>query len=123
MLFRSDPVIYGDAGCVKGDRVIADSGLVGVTSELFATGASPALADRYFPRGITDGFGLEILDFVTATTAGTGMEASGAEGVTDLAMAYAVLESSLAGVPVRVQDVLDGAVAGYQAEIDDHYHL
>jgi hypothetical protein len=51
------------------------------------------------------------------------MEASATEGVMDLAMAYAILESSFAAAPVRVADVLSGAVNGYQAEIDAHFKL
>jgi hypothetical protein len=78
---------------------------------------------RYFPHDVHDSFGLELLDFVTAITTGTNMEASATEGVMDLAMAYAILESSFAAAPVRVADVLSGAVDGYQAEIDAHFQL
>jgi len=51
------------------------------------------------------------------------MEASGEEGVADLASAFSVLESAAANRPVAVDDVLTGAVADYQAEIDEYYRL
>jgi hypothetical protein len=51
------------------------------------------------------------------------METSASEGVLDLAMAYAILESSLAAAPVRVADVLSGAVDRYQSEIDAYFKL
>jgi predicted dehydrogenase len=120
---EASPIIYGTAGCIKGDRVIADRGLLGAAGDLFASEASADVKQRYFPRGLQDAFGLELLDFVTAINDGSAMEASAAEGVSDLAMAYAVLESSVAGVPVRVQDVADGAIRRYQAAIDEHYGL
>ena len=69
-----------------------------------------------------DPFALELLDFTPQLRRGQ-METSADEGVLDLAMAYSVLESSFAGNPVRVDDVLRGSVAGYQAEIDDYYKV
>jgi predicted dehydrogenase len=120
---EASPIIYGTSGCIKGESVIDDRGLVGQAEDLLAHSAPPALKEQYFPHGIHDAFGLELLDFVGAIASGTGMEASAAEGVVDLAMAYAMLESSHAGASVRVDDVLSGAVDGYQAEIDTYYHL
>jgi predicted dehydrogenase len=83
--------------------------------------ADPALLDRYFPRGVTDSFALELLDFVTAITTGAPVQTSADEGTRDLATAYAILESSAAGAPVQVEQVLDGSVSAYQDEIDRHY--
>ena len=51
------------------------------------------------------------------------MEASGEEGLLDLATSYALLESATANRPVQVADVLNGTVAGYQEEIDAHHSL
>jgi predicted dehydrogenase len=120
---EASPIIYGTAGCIKGDAVISDAGPLGSAEELFATMASGDVKARFFPGGLEDAFGLEILDFLTAIKTGTEMEASATEGVLDLAMAYAVLESSAAETPVRVQDVLSGDVAAYQADIDAYYDL
>jgi hypothetical protein len=43
--------------------------------------------------------------------------------LTDLATAYAVIESSVAGRPLTVDEVADGTVSTYQDEIDAHYGL
>ena len=64
-----------------------------------------------------------MLDFLNAIATGRPMEASGDEGVLDLAAAFTVLESATANRPVKVNDVLTGTVADYQAEIDEFYRL
>ncbi|MEZ4714541.1 MAG: hypothetical protein R2851_00370 [Caldilineaceae bacterium] len=51
----------------------------------------------------------------------TDPETSGREGLYDLACAFAMLESSQAGRRVTLEEVLDGRVDRYQAEIDAHY--
>jgi 1,5-anhydro-D-fructose reductase (1,5-anhydro-D-mannitol-forming) len=118
----ASPVIYGTGGCIKGDAVINDEGRLGTTSELLARAPGEVL-ERFFPAGVRDSFALELLDFTRACLTGSEMEASADEGVLDLAMAYAVLESSQRDGPVRVDDVMSGVVDGYQAEINAHYHL
>ncbi len=117
------PIVYGTGGCVKGDTLVDADGVRTKATDLLAQHAPDEVKERYFPHGVRDSFGLELLDFVTAITTGTEMEACASEGVLDLAMAYAILESSLAGAPVRVADVLSGVVDGYQAEIDAHFKL
>jgi 1,5-anhydro-D-fructose reductase (1,5-anhydro-D-mannitol-forming) len=117
------PVIYGATGCIKGDTVIGADGTRTPATELLARHGPDELKGRYFPHGVRDSFGLELLDFARAITTGTKMEADATEGVLDLAMAYAILESSFAASPVRVADVLTGAVDAYQAEIDAHFKL
>jgi 1,5-anhydro-D-fructose reductase (1,5-anhydro-D-mannitol-forming) len=120
---EASPIIYGTGGCIKGEAVIADDGPVGQAEDLLGAGAPEDLLEQWFPSGLRDPFGLELLAFARAIEHGGPMETSAAEGVLDLAMAYALLESSQAGAPVRVDDVLSGAVDGYQAEIDAYYHL
>ncbi len=117
------PIVYGAGGCVKGDTLVGPDGVRTKAADLLARHAPDEVKESYFPRGVRDSFGLELLDFVTAITEGAQMEACAAEGVLDLAMAYAILESSFAAAPVRVADVLSGAVHGYQAEIDAHFRL
>ena len=119
----ADPAIYGSRGCLKGGEVVLDSGFRGRASELFVRGAPPDLRRGYFPGGISDPFALEMLDFLTAITAKRSMEASATEGVLDLATAFTVLESATANQPVSVSNVLDGSVARYQEEINDHYGI
>ncbi len=119
----SNPVIYGSRGCVKGNDVFNDDGFVGTSSALMAEQASPEVLAQLFPGGMSDPFALELFDFARACLTGKEMEASAAEGVLDLAMAFSVLESSRLGTPVNVGDVLSGAVEDYQAEINAHYQL
>ena len=81
---------------------------------------------RRFPFGLEDdpyGMALEQLDFFQATDEGRQTEVSGEEGLRDLAIAYAVIESSVAGRPVTVDEVERGAVDAYQQEIDEFYGL
>ena len=117
------PILYGTRGVLKGDEVVFDGGERASVARLFEEQASPALKERFFPGGVRDAFGLETRDFVEAIREGREMESSGESGLRDMSVAYAVLESASAGRPVRPDDVLEGKVAGYQAEIDEHYGL
>jgi 1,5-anhydro-D-fructose reductase (1,5-anhydro-D-mannitol-forming) len=63
------------------------------------------------------------LDFLGAIARGGDPEASGKEGLFDLAAAFAICESNALGRPVRLDEVLDGSVSAYQADIDRHYCL
>ncbi len=119
----ADPVIYGDAGCLKGDAIVREDGFRGNSIDLYTRQAAPELRRSQFPGGIHDAFALEMLDFLQTIANGGAMEASGDEGLLDLASAFSVLESAALNQPVKVNDVLTGAVAGYQAEIDGFYRL
>jgi predicted dehydrogenase len=115
--------IYGSAGSLQGDEVTLDTGLRGTTTDLYTRGASADIRQAQFPAGIRDAFALEMLDFLNSIASGRPMEASGDEGVVDLATAFAVLESATVNRPVTIDDVLTGTVDAYQAEIDAHYGL
>lgn len=119
----ANPVIYGSAGCVKGEEVYGGNGSLGRASELMYEQAPATLRDRLFPAGVRDPFALELLDFVRAITDSTVMETSAAEGLADLATSFAILESALARQPVRVDAVTSGAIDRYQADINEHYSL
>jgi len=121
--FGKGATIYGTRGSLQGDEVTLDSGLRGTTVDLYAKGTGPEERQARFPAGIHDPFALEMLDFIHAIATSTPMEASGEEGVLDLATAYAVLESAALNRPVTVDEVLAGTVDAYQAEIDAHYGL
>ena len=90
---------------------------------LFEKQVDAATRAAFFPHGITDAFALSFADFLGAIDAGRDPEASGAEGLLDLSAAFAICESSALGRSVTVDEVLDGRVAGYQADIDRHYGL
>jgi hypothetical protein len=90
---------------------------------LFAERAPSALKERYFPFGLTDTFALGAYDFLRAIETGGQMEASGEEGLRDVATAFALIESSASRCLVQVEDVYTGKVAAEQAAINAHYGL
>lgn len=114
-------MVYGSKGCLREGRVILDSGMSDRVVELFESKASHVLLKKHFPAGIRDVFALEKLDFLTAIEEDRVPEMDGSQGLRDLAVAYAVLESSAAGAAVKVKDVEEGAVEEYQKEINEHY--
>jgi predicted dehydrogenase len=117
------PVIYGSKGCIKGSTVILDGGQRASAVDLFNEQAPAELKEQWFPRGIKDGFGLEDLDFIRSVETGRPTETNGEEALRDLSCSYAVLESAVSNRPVKVADVLSGAMNVYQREIDQHYGL
>jgi hypothetical protein len=66
---------------------------------------------------------LETLDFLYAIMERRDMETNGLEGIRDLAASYAMIESSLAKTPVKVDDVESGKIKNYEAEINRYYNL
>jgi 1,5-anhydro-D-fructose reductase (1,5-anhydro-D-mannitol-forming) len=114
-------VIFGTRGCLQGDRLILDDGSAYLATELFNTQADAQTRDAFFPHGLEDAFALAFLDFLVAIANGRDPEASGKEGLLDLAAAFAMCESSTLGRAVTVEEVLDGSLAVYQADIDRHY--
>jgi predicted dehydrogenase len=116
-------VIYGTRGCLKGGNLVGDDGSVRSAAALFDAHADARTVEHFFPYGLRDTFALGSLDFLQAIAGQRDPEASGREGLLDLAAAYAICESSVLARPVAVSDVLEGRVAGYQAEIDQHYGL
>jgi len=120
---KDGPAIYGTKGCLKGGELILDGGERAPSRDLFDEQAPAELKERWFPRGVQDGFALELLDFLRSVETGKPMETDGLEGLRDLACSYAVLESATLNRPVKVGDVLAGQVREYQREIDEHYGL
>jgi predicted dehydrogenase len=116
-------ILYGSKGCLKGDKLVLDSGETLSVKALFAEKASAEVKERYFPFGLRDTFALGALDFLRGIQQGRDPETSGAEGVRDLAASYAICEASAIGGPVKVDDVLSGKVDVYQREINQHYGL
>jgi len=116
-------VIYGSRGCLKGDTLILDDGSTHSAAELFLTRADARTREAFFPYGLQDAFALAFVDFLGAIADGRDPEASGNEGLLDLSAAFAICESAELGRPVSVDEVLDGRVAVYQADIDRHYGL
>ena len=118
-------IIWGSKGSLSGRNLTLDGGEKLDVVELYRQRA-PEERAAYFPFGLDEdpyGMGLEQLDFFRAIQERRQTEVSGEEGLRDLAIAYAVIESSVAGRPVTVDEVERGDVAAYQEEIDRHYGL
>jgi len=60
----------------------------------------------------------EYLDMVHAAESGMQPEVGSREGMCALALAYALLESGMSGLPVTVDDVVEGRSSAFQDEID-----
>jgi len=83
----------------------------------------PEGRERVFPLGLTDGFALEVYDFLTAIRDRRPPEVDGETGMKAKAIAQALYESSLRGEVVRVADVLSGKIDDYQRPIDESLGL
>jgi predicted dehydrogenase len=83
----------------------------------------PAGRQREFPHGITDGYTLEIYDFLTAVRDGRPPEIDGEQGMRAKAIALTIYESATTGQAVRVADVLAGRAREYQRPIDARWGL
>lgn len=119
--FHVPPALYGSLGAIHGDQVYGPTGGLGRAEDLLDSQLSPEATEAWFPGGVRDPFGLELLAFARAVAGGSPLEISAAEGALDLAAAYAVLESAYARQPVSVEAVAQGSVAAYQEEIDARY--
>jgi predicted dehydrogenase len=114
---------YGSQGSLNGRQLARDGDETADVVQAFDRDADPALRACQFPGGLQDGFALEIRDWLEAIRRGGESETGGEEGLIDLAISYAVVESSLARRWVQIEEVLSGRVAAYQAPIDAHYGL
>ncbi len=117
------PVFYGEHGRVTGDTIHLDGKGAQSLSALYRDEAPAALQEKHFPLGLTNDFALAQLDWLRAIEGGTQPECSGAEGLRDLACAYAVVESNLAGRSVTIEEVESGSLRSYQKPIDEKFGL
>jgi len=115
--------IYGTRGCIKGDTLIDEDERRVEIDCLFEKEADGDTKDRFFPLGIRDPMALETLEFLRAIEEGREMETSGLEGLRDLAASYALIESSLMGRSVKVDDVESGKIGKYEEEINLYYGI
>jgi len=116
-------VIYGSKGCIKGDSLIRDDGSRTGISDIFEKESSEEEKEELFPMDIRDSFSLETLDFLNAIWEGREMEASGQEGLRDMALSFAMIESSILNRPVTAEEIESGKVANYEEAINKYYGL
>jgi predicted dehydrogenase len=128
---------YGSAGTMQdlgfpfhpfqggGTCILADG--TEVSSEEIQTDYLASLSDdekaRLFPYGATDGFAVEVWDFVNAISTSRRPEMDGYDGLRAKALCESCYESSVLGQPVQYTDVLEGRISTYQAPIDAYWGL
>lgn len=121
--FEGGGAIYGSKGSLKGERVQLDGKEPAEVGTLFRQQVGAAQLEKFFPRGIQDGFALELLEFLSAIEQGRQPETSGIEGLKDIAPGLAILESSALGRPVKVAEVEECRIETWQHEINQHFGI
>lgn len=103
-----------------GDAILADG--TKLASAVIQLQYSMSLEDeckaRLFPYGATDGFAIEVWDFVNAIATGRRPEMDGHDGLRAKTLSECCYEAAVAGTAVKFDDVLEGKVDAYQREID-----
>ena len=119
----SGVVYHGSRARVNGDQVTFDDSRQCSLAELYKAEAPLEVRQRDFPHGLSNGFALSQLDWLRAIQEHRAPETDGLEGLRDLAAAYSLLESHVAGMRIRVADVFEGRVQKYQRPIDAHFGI
>lgn len=116
-------VFHGTKGKVTGDTLTLDGGMPRSLSELYRRDAPADLQELHFPLGLENDFALAQLDWLRAIERCVQPECSGAEGLRDLACAYAIVESAKAGREVNISEIESGELRSYQIPIDQRFGL
>jgi UDP-N-acetyl-2-amino-2-deoxyglucuronate dehydrogenase len=92
--------------------------------EMYRDTLSEEEEEFLFPGGVTDGFAIEIREFVDLINGERSKPEVGAtEGIRSLALGDAIYESAFTGDVVRVEDVFSGKRGSFQKSIDEHWGL
>lgn len=105
--FPGGTVIYGSRGCLQGDKLFLDGREPTTLGEFFEENATDAQREALFPQGIRDSFALVYRDFLGAIRENRKPVYDGREGLTDLALSVAVIESSRQHRPLTAEDVME----------------
>ena len=116
-------VVYGSRGCLKGNTLYRDGKEPIAAMDLFEAEATREEREQWMPLGLSDTFAAGFYDTFRAIERHGTPEGSGAEGLRDVATAFAIVESSQAGRAVLVDEVLSGKVRGAQRSIDEYHGL
>lgn len=116
-------VFHGTGGKAAGDEFLDDKDEAFPLKTLYQNQASQKTQQQDFPISTEDMFALTQHNWLEAIRHQQKPEIDGREGLWDLANAYAVLESSLAGQRVFVQDVLSGELENYQRPLNEHFQI
>ncbi|NLX07063.1 MAG: Gfo/Idh/MocA family oxidoreductase [Phycisphaerae bacterium] len=91
--------------------------------EQYLASLSQSEREHLFPFGSTDGFAIEVADFVRAVATGGSPEMDGEAGLRSKAMSIACYESATRGEIVRYDDVLAGRITDYQDPLDKFWKI
>ena len=116
-------VLYGSNGSLHGGTITRPDHATESLDDWLKANVPQQNWDALFPMGVTDNFALETHAWLDGIEHGRDPETSGREGLRDIAVCFAILESAALGREVRVADVESGAICGYQQEIDQHWGL
>ncbi|MCH2114341.1 MAG: Gfo/Idh/MocA family oxidoreductase [Pirellulales bacterium] len=140
-VFRGDQVrlgrYYGSQGTIDDQgfafHCFEDGGVVtrpdGTEQEskeieaAYLASLSPEQEQHLFPLGLTNGFHIEVYDFLRAIRTGQPVEMDGEAAIRAKALCESCYESAVARAPVRYDDVLSGKVSAYQDPINDFWDI
>ena len=111
---------YGSSGSIVGRNIVDDLGNSADVVDLLWRDADRAVLGGWFPEGIKHEFGLQFADFLAAIDSGGSVapECDGRQGLRDLALAYAQLESSSLKREITPEEVIDRRAYAWQGPID-----
>ena len=125
--FQDGFTIQGSKGSLKNasgnPQIALDDGTIIDVQQHFSESAGAEIKERFLPKGIKETFALELHEFIRAIQTGDKPDNDGREGLRDIAISYAIIESSLSGKPVKIEDVISGKVEGYQRDLNEKYDL
>jgi predicted dehydrogenase len=116
-------VFYCSKGRVTGDDVTSEDGTTANLASLYEQFCPAERKAKDFPLGLTDTFALAQYEWLDAVRNRREAETSGRDAMTNLACAFAVLESAQAGRRVKIEEVVSGELCGYQQALDEHYKI
>ena len=120
---QSGMAVYGERGCMKGERLILDGKDPLDIVPLFREKADSDVLERFFPSDVKDSFALELYEFLASIEEGRPPETSGVEGLKDIAPGLAILESSALGKSVKLADVESCRIESCQREINAYFGI
>ncbi|MFN8493955.1 MAG: Gfo/Idh/MocA family oxidoreductase [Caldilineaceae bacterium] len=93
-------------------------------NQLHLDALSAEQREMLYPGGTDDGFAIEIWEFIELLQGKRAKpEVDGWEGLRSLAIGEAIYESAITGEAIRVDDIISGKRAQFQAPIDAHWKL
>jgi len=123
LVFPGGTNVWGSQGALSAGEIVSDAGRQTGVMDYAKQHAPGEVIAAWQPQGITDAFALEELDFIQALQESRPMRMSGEEGCLDVALSYAVLESSILRRAVTPTEVLSGDVCDYQRDLNEHFGL